>query len=108
MRALLVGGRHVSTASKKLLSPEEYLTLERKAEFRSEYYAGEMFAMAGATWEHTLVKDNLAREVGNQLKGGPCKVLTSDMRVRVDRTGLYTYPDIVVVCDEPEFEDDEF
>lgn len=62
--------------------------------------------MAGATYEHTLVKDNMAREAGNQLKDGPCRVLTSDLRVKVDATGLYTYPDIVVVCDEPRFEDE--
>jgi len=90
------------------LTPQEYLAIERKAEYRSEYYRGEMFAMAGATWEHTLVKDNTAREMGNQLKDGPCRVLTSDLRVKVDATGLYTYPDIVVVCDKPIFEDDLF
>jgi Uma2 family endonuclease len=95
----------MSMASDRLLSPQEYLELERKADFRSEYYRGEMFAMAWATWEHTLIKDNLAREAGSQLKNGPCRVLTSDMRVRVDATGLYTYPDIVVVCEKPRFED---
>ena len=62
-----------------------------------------MFAMAGASWEHTLIKDNLAREAGNQLKGGPCQVVTSDLRVKVNATGLYTYPDLVVVCDQPQF-----
>ena len=98
----------MSTVPKRLLSPQEYLAKERLAEFRSEFYRGEMFAMAGASWEHTLAKDNLARETGIQLKSGPCRVLTSDMRVKVDATGLYTYPDIVVVCDEPQFEDDEF
>src|SRR5438874_6463918 len=98
----------MSTASKRLLSPEEYLARERAAEFRSEYYRGEMFAMAGASWEHTLIKDNLAREAGNQLKGGPCRALTSDLRVKITITGLYCYPDMVVVCEEPQFENDEF
>ena len=98
----------MSAVPKKLLTPAEYLALERQAEFRSEYYRGEMFAMAGATYEHSVVKDNLARELGNQLKDGPCQVLTSDMRVKVDRTGLYTYPDIVVLCGEPQFEDNVF
>jgi Uma2 family endonuclease len=64
--------------------------------------------MAGATWEHTLIKDNTARELGQQLKDGPCRVLTSDMRVKVDATGLYTYPDIVVACEKPHFEDELF
>jgi Uma2 family endonuclease len=95
----------MSTVSKRLLSPHEYLARERLADVRSEFYRGEVFSMAGASWEHTLIKDNLAREAGNQLKSGPCRVLTSDMRVKVNRTGLYTYPDIVIVCDEPQFED---
>jgi Uma2 family endonuclease len=96
----------MATASQRLLSPQEYLARERSAEVRSEYFRGEMFAMAGASWEHTLIKDNLARLTGNQLDGGPCRVLTSDLRVKVSATGLYTYPDMVVVCDAPQFEDD--
>lgn len=95
----------MSTAEKPALSPEQYLERERAANYRSEYYRGEMFAMAGASWEHTLIKDNLARETGNQLKYGPCRVVTSDLRVKVSVTGLYTYPDMTIVCDEPQFED---
>jgi Uma2 family endonuclease len=67
-----------------------------------------MFAMAGASWEHTLIKDNLAREAGNQTKDGLWRVLTSDLRVKITATGLCTYPDIVMVCEEPQFEDDRF
>jgi Uma2 family endonuclease len=99
------GAIEMSTAPKRLLSPQEYLALERQAETRSEYYRGEIFAMAGASWEHTLIKDNLARKAGDQLEGGSCRVLTSDLRVKVDATGLYTYPSIVIVCDKPQFED---
>lgn len=95
----------MSSVVRSLLSPQEYLDRERRAETRSEYYRGEMFAMSGATWEHTLIKDNLAREAGNQLKAGPCRVATSDLRVKVNASGLYTYPDIVIVCGEPQFED---
>lgn len=98
----------MSAVPKQLLTPEEYLAQERLAKFRSEYYRGEVFAMAGTSFEHCLIKDNLARDAGNQLKGGPCHVVTSDMRVKVNATGLYTYPDIVIVCDEHQFEDDEF
>jgi Uma2 family endonuclease len=98
----------MSTVAKPLLSPQEYLARERQADFRSEFYRGEMLAMSGASWEHTLIKDNLAREAGNQLKDGPCRVLTSDLRVKVLATELYTYPDIVIMCDEPKFEDDHF
>src|SRR4051812_41297267 len=98
----------MSAECKRLLTPQEYLAKERLAPFRSEYYRGEMFAMAGASFEHTVEKDNFAREAGNQLKGGPCRVLTSDMRVKVSTTGLYTYPDIVIVRDKPQFEDNVF
>src|SRR5438445_13288746 len=95
----------MSTVSKRLLSPQEYLARERLAAFRSEFYHGEMFAMAGASWEHTLIKDNMAQRARNQLDDGPCRVLTSDLRVKITATGLYTYPDIIIVCDEPHFED---
>jgi Uma2 family endonuclease len=95
----------MSTVPKRLLSPQEYLAQERLAAFRSEYYRGETFAMAGASWEHTRIKDNIARKVGNQLEGGPCEVYTSDLRVKVTATGLYTYPDVIVVCGEQQLED---
>ena len=98
----------MSSVLKPLLTPQEYLAKERKAEYKSEYYRGEMFAMAGASWEHTLIKDNTAYEARKQLVDSPCRVLTSDLRVKVDASGLYTYPDIIIVCDEPRFEDQMF
>ena len=98
----------MASVPKPWITPQEYLERERKAEHKSEYFRGEMFAMAGATWEHTLIKDNMATETRNQLRDGPCQALTSDLRVLVDATGLYTYPDIIVVCDEPQFLDGEF
>ena len=94
----------MATAEKRWITPQEYLARERAAEIRSEYFHGEMFAMSGATWEHALIKDNLAAELRSQLKDGPCRAVTSDLRVKVDATGLYTYPDIVV-CGQPQFED---
>jgi Uma2 family endonuclease len=97
----------MSSVPKALLTPQEYLARERKAEFRSEFYRGEMFAMAGATWEHNLIALNVAGETRQQLKKGPCQVAAADLRVKINATGLYTYPDAVVVCDEPQFEDDE-
>ena len=88
-----------------LLTPQEYLERERAADFRSEYYRGETFAMAGARFAHTRIKDNVGRFAGNQLDNTPCQIVTSDLRVKVSATGLYTYPDGVIVCDEPQFED---
>jgi Uma2 family endonuclease len=66
-----------------------------------------MFAMAGASREHTLIAGNVAGELRAQLKGRPCETYQSDMRVRVSESGLYTYPDVVVVCGERQFEDAE-
>ena len=73
---------------------------------RSEYYNGRVYAMSGGTHPHAIVNGNLGRELGIALKKGPCVVTTSDMRVRVSETGLYTYPDIVVVRDPPQYGDD--
>jgi Uma2 family endonuclease len=87
------------------LTPAEYLEIERAADQKSEFFGGEMFAMAGAGREHNLIAANLTRVLGNQLMGRPCELYPGDMRVKVSPTGLYTYPDIVVVCGEPEFED---
>jgi Uma2 family endonuclease len=87
------------------LTPEEYLAIERKAEFKSEYVNGEIVAMTGVSREHNLIGFNLTREISLQLKGRPCEGYSNDMRVRVPSTQLYTYPDLVV-CGEPQFEDD--
>jgi Uma2 family endonuclease len=89
------------------LTAQEYLALERKAQFKSEYFNGEVWAMAGVSREHSLIVGNVGREIGNQFKGRRCEVHTSDLRVQVSETGLYTYPDLVAVCGEPEFEDEE-
>jgi Uma2 family endonuclease len=95
----------MSSQLKTRLTPEEYLAIERKAEYKSEYLDGEIFAMTGASREHNLIGSNIIRELSSQLKGQPCEVYPSDMRVRVPATSLYTYPDVVVVCGEPKFED---
>ena len=97
----------MSSLPKARFTPEEYLALERQAEYRSEFFHGEIFAMAGASREHNLIAGNVSRELGNQLKGRPCETYQSDMRVKVSDTGLYTYPDVVVACGELAFEDDE-
>lgn len=97
----------MATASRTWITPEQYLDLERKAQTKSEYYRGEVFAMSGASREHNLIALNLGSEIRNQLKGRPCEAYVADMRVVVDRTGLYTYPDVVVVCGSPRFLDRE-
>ena len=97
----------MSTLPSRRLTPEEYLEIERQAQVKSEYYNGEMFAMAGARWAHNLVVGNTFAELRQQLRTRPCAVTPSDMRVQVQATGLYTYPDVVVVCGEPTFKDDQ-
>jgi Uma2 family endonuclease len=87
------------------LTPEEYLALERKAEVRSEYLDGDMVAMSGGSREYNLIVGNIVSQLNIQLKGRPCEVYPSDMRVKVSATGLYTYPDVTVVCGEPRLED---
>ncbi len=88
------------------LTPEEYLASERKASYKSEYIDGVMVAMTGASRQHNLIAFNITREISQQLRERPCEGYASDMRVRVPSTRLYTYPDVVVVCGEPQFEDD--
>ena len=90
------------------VSSEEYLRLERQSEFKSEYVNGEIFGMTGASLKHNLVAGNIFGELRQQLKGRQCQAYVSDMRVKVTATGLYTYPDVVVVCGEPKFEDGYF
>ena len=88
------------------LTPEQYLEIERKAEFKSEYYQGEMFLMGGAREAHNLIVFNLAGVIGVQLRKRRCRAYVNDMRVCVNATGMYTYPDAVVVCGEPQFLDE--
>lgn len=85
---------------------EEYLELERKAPHKSEYYKGEIFAMAGAKRSHNLIVTNLCREISSSLKEKPCEVYPSDMRVKNKVDQFYTYPDVTIVCGKPEFLND--
>ncbi len=93
----------MSAIPKRKLTAAEYLEIERTAEFRSEFFDGEMFAMAGASYQHNIVKDSLVFELRLRLLGSSCRTSSSDQRVRIDASGLYVYPDIVIVCGEPEF-----
>ena len=95
----------MSTPPKTFLTPEQYLEIERQAAYKSEYYQGEVFAMAGAGLAHNVLVANVVAGLHSQLRSRPCRVLPSDMRVLVAATGLYTYPDAVVVCGDPQFTD---
>ena len=88
----------MSTQPVSHLTPEQYLEIERAAEFRSEYIDGQMYAMSGGTRSHARVIRNVVIELGNRLRGCPCEVVSSDMRLHSFEFGIYTYPDIVVTC----------
>ncbi len=94
-----------SAASMPRFTPEQYLALERKADFKSEFCNGIIIAMAGASREHNVIGGNLHGEIRSQLKERSCEVYISDMRVRVSVTGLFAYPDVVAVCGEARFLD---
>jgi Uma2 family endonuclease len=96
----------MSLQAKQRLTPEEYLARERQVDTKSEFYDGELFAKAGASRSHNLIVGNVTGELRAQLRGRPCEVYPADMRVKVSETGLYAYPDVVVVCGEPRFEDE--
>jgi Uma2 family endonuclease len=90
----------------KMYSEKEYLELERDAEYKSEYYRGEIFAMAGAGHNHNRIVENLSGECYIAFKGKSCQTFSSDMRLHIPQNGLYTYPDLLVVCGKIEFAED--
>lgn len=97
----------MSTQPKTFVSPEEYLEIERRAEYKSEYHNGEMFAMAGGSPRHGSIIINIGGELRHRLREKKCLVYSSDVRLRVTAAGLYTYPDVMVVCSDPQYADDQ-
>jgi len=90
-----------------LISETEYLEGERLSEIKHEYYQGEIFAMAGVSERHNLIVMNVIGELRYQLKGKPCRPYPGDMRLKIEETGLYTYPDVMAVCGERQFGDEK-
>lgn len=97
----------LSAQDEPYVTPVEYLERERLAETKNEYWNGEITAMAGASPRHTMIVANLAYLFISQLKGRPCTVHVTDLRVKVSPTGLYTYPDVTVICGNLEVEDEQ-
>lgn len=89
--------------AKRFYTPAEYLALEETADYKSEYYLGEIFAMAGGSLNHSLIKGNLETALHQALAKKPCQVHSSDLRLNVKRRGYYTYPDVMVICGKVEF-----
>lgn len=96
----------MSAQPHRYLTVEDYLVQERSGLEKHEYYAGEIFALAGGTVTHNLIATNITGMVYNQLRRRPCTIYASDQRVKIAATGLYTYPDVVIVCGQPQFEDE--
>lgn len=95
----------MATPPRHYITPQEYLAAERSALTRSEYVNGEVTAMVGASARHSAIAGSLIGTLFAQLQDGPCHVHPSDLRVKVSATGLYTYPDALMVCGPLELED---
>jgi len=90
------------------ISEKQYLEEERKASGKSEYYKGEIFAMAGATKEHNAIVGAITGELYSFLKGKSCHVYPRDLRIHNNENTLFTYPDVSIVCGKEEYLDDGF
>jgi Uma2 family endonuclease len=107
--------------TQRFITPEEYLVIDDAAEYKSEYYDGEIVAMSGASPDHESLAANLTRDVGNAIRRGPCRQFTSNLRIKtpgapqgMDHRRLndvlsgkrsnYLYSDLTIVCGEPRFE----
>jgi Uma2 family endonuclease len=91
---------------KQYITEQEYIEFERASATKHEYYAGQIYAMTGASRTHNLIAGNTLASLHTQLRRKPCQIFPSDMRVKIQKTGLHTYPDLVIICGEPQFTDD--
>jgi Uma2 family endonuclease len=94
----------MATAALTYYTPEEYLAIDRMAEFKSEYIDGRIIAMTGGQWPHVVIGVNLVRETSGRLMNNPCIVFGSDIRVKINASGRYVYADMSIACD-PRYED---
>jgi Uma2 family endonuclease len=90
---------------KPYMTEAEYLDLERVSLSKHEYFAGNVFAMTGASEQHNLIASNVTAALHHQLRGRSCRIYPSDMRIKVVQTGLNTYPDLTIICGPPQFTD---
>ncbi len=86
----------------RTFTPAEYLMIEDRADYKSEYYQGQIYAMAGGTVRHSQISSNIITLLSNALSNKPCRVFNSDLRLNVQDNGLYTYPDVMVICGKVE------
>ncbi len=98
----------MSALAHEIMTEAEYLSFERASEQKHEFLNGHIYAMSGASRAHNLITNYTSATLINQLQGRPCEVYPGDMRIKVEATGLYTYPDISIVCGEVQLADNEF
>ena len=94
----------MSALPKRYFTPEEYILLENQADYKSQYVAGEIYAMAGAEPEHNQIVSNIAFALKTAFGDRPCESFTQDQRVKVAEAELYTYPDVVAFCGEGQYD----
>ncbi|HEX8278096.1 MAG TPA: Uma2 family endonuclease [Segetibacter sp.] len=92
----------------KHLTEAEYLAFERESQERHEFYKGEIFLMSGASFKHNIIEDNIRGTLHSFLKGKKCRSFGSNLQIHIPQNSLYTYPDVLIVCEEPKFVDGEF
>lgn len=86
------------SAERALLTVDEYFALEERTGIKHEYLNGQVYQMSGASIGHNRIVRNIIGSLYTKLRGSPCEVFPSDLRVFVKKTGLYTYPDVVIIC----------
>ena len=89
--------------AKKYLTALEYLNLEESAEYKSEYYKGEIFAMAGSSFNHNQIAGNIYSELHQQQEAHSCRITIGDLKLWIEEIDLFTYPDLMIICDKPKF-----
>lgn len=94
----------MAQTARQRIAFDEYVRIENMSPIRHEWLDGSVWAMAGGTPEHAAVAVNVTTLLSNQLRGKPCRVFGSDLRLRVRATGLGTYPDASVICGKVQFD----
>lgn len=98
----------MTAVPKKIITPIEYLEMERLSNEKHEYYAGEIYAMSGASLRHNIITSNIFGYLFSKLKGKKCRLFGSDLRIHIPKNSLYTYPDLSIICGKVETIDNQF
>lgn len=93
----------MAASAREYLTPDEYLAFERRAETKHEYYDGVLIAMVGGTPTHSEIAMGAGVALANQLRGRPCRIYNSDLKVGMGKRRSFVYPDVTVVCGTPQF-----